>query len=66
MPNSGGVTCKVPRLDLNDFSVDSILDLCATDTQLKGFYGGFTDGALIEDMNSLTTSHQSLTSTLPI
>ena len=32
-------------MDLSDFSTVSVLDLTTTDPDLKGFFGGFTDGA---------------------
>ena len=35
---------KVARVDLNDFSSVSVLDLTGTDADLTGFIGGFTDG----------------------
>jgi len=31
-------------VDLSDFSTVSVLDLTTTDADLKGFWGGFTDG----------------------
>merc|ERR1712060_32614 len=42
--NSGGKFGKVARFSLSDFSTVSVLDLTATDSDLKGFWGGFTDG----------------------
>jgi len=43
--NGGGVySGKVARFLLSDFSTVSVLDLTAKDPDLKGFYGGFTDG----------------------
>merc|ERR1711918_195913 len=33
------------RVDLSDFSTVSVLDLTDTDSDLKGFGGGFTDGS---------------------
>jgi len=35
---------KVGRFLLSDFSTVQVLDLAATDSQLGGFRGGFTDG----------------------
>jgi len=35
---------KVARFSLSDFSTVQVLDLTATDSDLKGFQGGFTDG----------------------
>jgi len=42
--NGGGFFGKVARFSLSDFSTVSVLDLTATDSDLKGFVGGFTDG----------------------
>jgi len=42
--NDGGNFGKVARFSLSDFSSVSVLDLTATDSDLKGFKGGFTDG----------------------
>jgi hypothetical protein len=46
VPNYNGSSHsgKVVRVDLNDFSTVSVLNLASTDADLKGFYGGFTDG----------------------
>lgn len=35
---------KVARVDLNDFSTVTVLDLASTDVGSRGFNGGFTDG----------------------
>ena len=35
---------KIARVDLHDFSSVDVLDLTSTDSGLKGFYSGFTDG----------------------
>ena len=44
--NSPGYSGKLARVDLQNFSTNSvtILDLAAVDGGLKGFWGGFTDG----------------------
>jgi len=45
---------KVARFSLSDFSSVSVLDLAATDSDLKGFCGGFTDGTygyMVPDRN---------------
>ena len=42
--NNGSPYGKIARVDLNDFSSVSMLDLTQTDADLKGFAGGFTDG----------------------
>jgi len=42
--NNGVKSGKVARFSLSDFSRVSVLDLTATDSDLKGFVGGFTDG----------------------
>jgi len=46
VPNNNGAAPfgKVARFSLSDFSSVSVLDLTATDSDLKGFQGGFTDG----------------------
>jgi len=46
VPNNNGAAPfgKVARFSLSDFSSVSVLDLTATDSDLKGFRGGFTDG----------------------
>ena len=46
VPDNNGVVYlgKVARVDLTDFSTVSVLNLASTDADLKGFYGGFTDG----------------------
>ena len=47
VPNGGGtVHGKAVRVDLLNFTTDGVttLDLAAVDLDLKGFYGGFTDG----------------------
>ena len=41
---AGAAFGKVARVDLNDFSTVSVLNLVSTDADLKGFWGGFTDG----------------------
>jgi hypothetical protein len=35
---------KVARVDLRDFSTVVSVNFASTDTDLKGFWGGFTDG----------------------
>ena len=42
--NNGAFHGKIARVDLNDLSSVSVLDLTQTDEDLKGFKGGFTDG----------------------
>jgi len=42
--NGADYSGKVARFSLSDFSSVSVLDLAATDPDLKGFQGGFTDG----------------------
>lgn len=47
VPSSSAISTpsgKIARVDLNDFSTVSVLDLTLTDSDLKGFHGGFTDG----------------------
>ena len=42
--NNGDFSGKVARVDLATFSQVQVLDLAATDPDLKGFSGGFTSG----------------------
>ena len=47
LPNenyAGGYSAKVARVDLATFAQVQVLDLTATDADLKGFVGGFTSG----------------------
>ena len=43
--DDGAFFGKVARVDLSDFLTVSVLDLTDTDSDLKGFWGGFTDGS---------------------
>ncbi len=44
--NTSGSSGKLARVDLQNFTTGgvTVLDLAAVDSDLKGFYGGFTDG----------------------
>ena len=44
--NNGSLSGKVARLDQNNYTNSgvTVLDLTTVDSDLKGFYGGFTDG----------------------
>ena len=44
MPNNGHSSGKVARVDLATFSRVQVLDLTATDADLRGFCGGFASG----------------------
>ncbi|MDD1713437.1 MAG: hypothetical protein LUQ69_09765 [Methanoregulaceae archaeon] len=44
--NNGSLSGKIARLDQNNYTTSgvTVLDLTTVDSELKGFYGGFTDG----------------------
>jgi len=42
--NDGGYSSKVARVDLQNFSTVTVLNLASYDVELKGFQSGFTDG----------------------
>lgn len=58
VPYFGGNSGKVARVDLQNFTAGGVmaLDLTLVDSELRGFYGGFTDGRygyFVPNYNSL-------------